>query len=267
VLGAAVGTFELACWDLAGWRAGSLVWALAAPPAPRSSTATYATCFGIRAGDQRAPGIAAALSTTWDIQKWRAEGEPRFGDAVERLADAAGGDGAVALDFQGTWAIEPVKCLCELLSGTLAWAEEPYAPCDLHKASAGELGVPHAAGEHCYGPFEAAVLREARVDIWQPDAVFCGGYDNLRALAREAADAGALCAPHGGGFLAAVHAAAAGARVWLAEYHLLLEPRRQAHLRQSLLPQFADGVSEVAAPALPGWAGPLSEEVLRHVDV
>jgi L-alanine-DL-glutamate epimerase-like enolase superfamily enzyme len=120
---------------------------------------------------------------------------------------------------------------------------------------------PVAAGEHCYGPSDGAALRAAGVDVWQPDAVFCGGFDALRSFLAGAAANRALSAPHGGGLLPALHAAVGGALVWLIEYHLLLEPRRQAHLSTPTTPRFGEGSSRLAPPTMPGWGGPLHAAV------
>lgn len=259
-LAVAAGAIELACWDLAGQTAGTPVWHLstgtACPP-----NQTYATCFGIDPTSPMGRKVATAVSGTWSIQKWH-PGLRLVPDDVDTLADAAGGHGRLALDFHGTWRPTDVAALCRSLGGRLAWVEEPYPPDDIHRSRAGKFGVPHAAGEHCYGPFESPILTRAGVDVWQPDAAFCGGYENLRALAGMARSSSALCAPHGGGFLPAVHAAAAGSPIWMVEHHLLLEPSRQAHLDRPLLPAFRHQDATVPVPDRPGWGGPLRKEVL-----
>lgn len=61
--------------------------------------------------------------------------------------------------------------------------------------------------------------------------------------------------PHGGSLLPALHAAAAGDAVECVEYHMLLEPRRQAHLASPVMP--VEG-RRLVAPDAPGWAGPLN---------
>jgi L-alanine-DL-glutamate epimerase-like enolase superfamily enzyme len=265
LLGIAVGTFELACWDLAGQRSHAPVWALWSSSSAPAVVSSYATCFGVAVDDRVAERVAREIAQVWPVQKWALPEGHRSLDELERVANAAGGDDRLAVDFRGQWAPDAIVELVRHLPVRLAWVEEPYAPCDLHRAVPGEFGVPHAAGEHCYGPFEAAVLARAGVSIWQPDAVFCGGYADLCLLLRAAVAAGARAAPHGGGFLPAVHAAAAGEPVWLVEYHILLEPRRQAHFREEAHPGFSMGSVRVPVPTAPGWGGGLRPEVLGDV--
>jgi len=260
LLGVAAGALELACWDLAGVREQAPVWALSgASTAVRDRLPCYATCFGMDLEDHRAPAVAAAVGAGWSLQKWR---PPRSGasGAVERAAVAAGGGLRLALDFGGSWDLAAVLGLCDRLDIGLAWVEEPLPPDELHLVPPGGLPFPHAAGEHAYGPADAAGLRSAGVEVWQPDAVFCGGYANLRVMAEQAQAAGARCLPHGGGLLPALHAAASGAEVEMGEYHLLLEPRRQAHLAHPVSPLEPGGLD---VPARPGWAGPLRPELVE----
>jgi L-alanine-DL-glutamate epimerase-like enolase superfamily enzyme len=253
-----VGSLDLALWDLAGKRAGLPVWALLAPRAARDAIPAYATCFGADTAPARAAQVMDDVARTHEVQKWRPDVlEPALID-VTRDFIGRQGRGRLAVDFFGTWDPDRVRAACRPLAGALAWVEEPYHPEDVQTASAGEFGVPHAAGEHCYGAADAAALRAGHVDIWQPDAVFCGGLVNLRLLIRAAAQAGARCAPHGGGFLPALHLAAAGEPVTAVELHLLLEPRRCAHLAE---PPPTDGAGPVPAPTSPGWCGELRAEL------
>lgn len=253
LLAIAVGAFELACWDLVGKRRGLPVWALVGKP-QNSAVATYATCFGINADNRDAMLMAESIAALWKVQKWRPVPDA---DLLNALGSAAGGDGRLALDFGGTWSFTAVAELCNSLRAKLAWIEEPYAPSEIHHAFVGLMPAPHAAGEHCYGPAETAILEAAGVEIWQPDAVFCGGFGAIREIARRAKISGRRCIPHGGGFIPAIHAAIAGTDIECVEYHLLLEPSRQAHLEQPILAQS----TMIAQPACAGWAGPLHPEL------
>jgi D-galactarolactone cycloisomerase len=257
LLAVAVGSLELAAWDLAGKRAGLPVWALFARQASRDTVPAYATCFGVSPTPERVSGVMDQVAETFMVQKWRpAILDPELIGVTTSFADRRGG-GRVAVDFLGTWQPERVREVCAPLGQVLAWAEEPYHPDEVHLAGRGEFGVPHAAGEHCYGPAETAQLIAGHVDIWQPDAVFCGGWTNLAHLVSAAARAGASCAPHGGGFLPALHLAVLGEPIAMVELHLLLEPRRCVHLAEP--PRF-DG-PEIAVPQAPGWGGELRKDV------
>jgi len=255
-----VGSLELALWDLAGKRAGLPVWALLAPRAARDTVPVYATCFGAATAPGQVAWVMDEVATGYAVQKWRPAvvREELIDVSADFLARA--GNGRLAVDFFGTWEPERVRTSCRPLAGALAWVEEPYHPDEVETARPGEFGVAHAAGEHCYGPGEAVRLRAGHVDVWQPDAVFCGGLVSLVSLIRSAAQAGAQCTPHGGGLLPALHLAAIGEQIAAVELHLLLEPRRQAHLAEDLLGG-PDAAGSLPVPAAPGWCGDLRTDL------
>ena len=254
----AVGAFELATWDLAGKRADLPVWALLVDHPISWSVGAYATCFDV---DPRISGAAVAAKVAaagWPIQKWRPPESLDAASFIDTLAIAAGGDDRIAIDFGGRWPLSQLKEFLAQLRSRLAWIEEPLPPWLLHLAGELTLPAPHAAGEHCYGPHEAALLEAAHVNIWQPDAVFCGGFDNFIQIAARATTAKARCVPHGGGLLVALHAAACGADIAQVEWHLTLEARRQAHLADPVIP--SDDL-RVRLPQRPGWAGQLHTQL------
>lgn len=262
LLAISVGAAELALWDLVAKRAGLPVWRLLSPAASTDQIPVYATCFGVR---DSAPGVAAVMDSVakaYQVQKW----DPLV--LGPDLADATTcflrghGPGRLAIDFHGAWPPGRVRAACAPIADNLAWVEEPYHPDEVHRARAREFGTAHAAGEHCYCEADAAQLRAGRVDIWQPDGVFCGGLMSLRALVRAAADAGARCAPHGGALLPALHLAAIGEHIDIIELHLLLEPRRCAHLEQPPGPADPDAhLGVLPVPTAPGWGGDLNAAV------
>lgn len=263
VLGIAVGALELATWDLLGHRNARPVWALLVDTPLDVRTQTYATCFGIDVDGIEAGGFAAEIARRWPVQKWQPPQCVTSVAGLARVCRRAGGTDHVALDFQGKWHQRDVLTLAKKLGGKLAWLEEPYAPGELHAADRGSLPAPHAAGEHCYGPDETAALRYAGVEVWQPDAVFCGGFGNLLRIAALAAEADARCLPHGGGFLPAIHAAAVTNNIEMVEYHVLLEPSRQRHLDFPVVP---DSRGLVEVPRTPGWGGQLSPTLELYGD-
>jgi L-alanine-DL-glutamate epimerase-like enolase superfamily enzyme len=254
ILGVACGVLELACWDLLGHRHGVPVWRLLAKTPARARLGSYATCFGMSLNDPDAAAVASRVGEVWQVQKWRPVGRLRRPNHPARLAAAAAGPAGLALDFGGAWSWGETRRLCDALPFLLAWIEEPCPPGELLSLEPGERPAPLAAGEHCYGPDETAILEAADIDIWQPDAVFCGGLSALRGVADSAAAARRRLVPHGGGLVPAIHASVAGATMEMVEYHLLLEPRRQRHLASPVTPD-VDGIFGV--PELPGWAGPL----------
>lgn len=255
LLSIAVGSLELALWDLAAKRAGRPVWALLAPRAVRTAVPAYATCFGVPCSPRHVAAVMAEVADGYAVQKWGSAvvGPELIGVSADFVARR--GPGRLAVDFRGTWHPDRVRTACLPLKGALAWVEEPYHPDEVDRGRPGEFGAPHAAGEHCYGAADAAQLLVGHVDVWQPDAVFCGGLMTLMTLARTAVRAGARCAPHGGGLLPALHLAAVDESVTVVEHHLLLEPRRCAHLAEP--PLDGDAVGALAVPGQPGWCGDL----------
>ena len=254
-----IGAFELACWDLLGQRHGVPVWKLLRPDARRSRTGTYATCFGIRLDSIASIGVVSEVGAVWPVQKWRPVGDLDRGRGLALRTARAAGRGGIALDFCGRWPTAAAMRYARRIDVDLAFIEEPAAPGAFAELDGQVRPAPVAAGEHCYNADETAVLVAADIDVWQPDAVFCGGFDALMAITARAAAARRKVYPHGGGLLPALHAAIAGAQIDLLEFHLLLEPRRQIHLGRPLMPE-PDGT--FGSPTVPGWAGPLRPETL-----
>lgn len=255
----AVGAFELAVWDLAGQRADRPVWALFRDEPAVNSIEGYATCFGFDAREVEGRKLASEIEALgWRLQKWRPS--DCGGEIINELSGSLGADSQIALDFGGLWPKEKVVDFLEHISCELAWIEEPVPPWRLSELKELSLPAPVAAGEHCYGVHETVLLETAGVSIWQPDAVFCGGFSNLLRIADRALSFGARCIPHGGGLLPAVHAAACGARVESVEWHLVVEPKRQAHLAEPVAPGERPSI---AIPYRPGWAGRLNLDLIR----
>jgi L-alanine-DL-glutamate epimerase-like enolase superfamily enzyme len=234
------------------------VWALFPEPPVRPCVESYATFFGCAPSGPDAAKVANRLAETWTTQKWNVRCQNADIAALRRALPAGA---SLALDCLGVEDMRRVESLLVELAGELAWIEEPYSHDDLYKARTDlfrATSVPHAAGELCYGPSDAAVLAMREVDIWQPDAVFCGGFRSLQAIVSMAEAAAARCMPHGGGFLPAVHAAFCGAAIEMVEFHMTLEPIRQAHLASWQKP--GDG-GILERPDAWGWGGALSDRI------
>jgi L-alanine-DL-glutamate epimerase-like enolase superfamily enzyme len=260
ILAVAAGALELALWDLAAKRADLPVWALLGARAARPVPA-YATCFGVDVRGMTAWPVMKHVNEIYRVQKWASGlADPGLHLPAARVVERLG-PGRLAIDFHGAWHPSAVRSACAGYAGGLAWVEEPYPPDDVQSATRGEFGAPHAAGEHCYGLADTVLLERGGVEIWQPDAVFCGGMTNLLRIIRRARAAGVCCVPHGGGLLPALHAAAAGEPVDLVESHLLLEPRRLAHLADPLV-TWGGPDGSITAPAAPGWCGELRGDLL-----
>jgi D-galactarolactone cycloisomerase len=258
VLAVSVGAAELACWDLLGQRYRVPVWRLSVRREVRATVPAYATCFGLRLDDQAAPALVAEVRQRWPVQKWRPVRRLLVRGSAARAASAAAGPGGLALDFGGRWTARRACSLAVSLPERAAFLEEPVAPGCWTQTAVRGWPAPLAAGEHVYGPDDTAALEAAGVDIWQPDAVFCGGPESFAAIAFVARSAGRRVYAHGGGLVPAVHAAVSGVPVDAVEVHLMLEPRRQAHLTAPVMP---DGSGSLPVPTAPGWGGSLRADL------
>ena len=252
----AIGAFELALWDLAGQRARLPVWSLLCDTPAISAVPTYVSCLGIDARTDEARQVARALARRqWQVQKWRPKDSAGAAVTMERIAEQLDPGQMLAIDLCGGWPLETVRAFLAGLSSEIAWVEEPLPPWQMHRVAELGLTVPLAAGEHSYGPHDCAALCAAGVDIWQPDAVFCGGFANFLEIVQAARQSGARCMPHGGGLLPALHAAICGLPIEAIEWHLLIEPRRQSHWSSPALPG-PDFM--LCLPDAPGWGGVLA---------
>jgi L-alanine-DL-glutamate epimerase-like enolase superfamily enzyme len=254
-----VGALELAIWDLLGQYNKRPTWALLKNSTERRFISSYASCLGYDFRAVNAQKIAQQiLERGWLIQKWKPgtglDGAQTMVSLIESIASEGG---QVALDFFGAWERDLVVEYFDAMNANCAWIEEPIPPWQLMDISVLEnLSGPIAAGEHCYCPQDMLLLSLAGINIWQPDSVFCGGFSALRDCIQLAKKHRARVIPHGGGLLAAVHAAALEPSLELVEWHLSIEPRRQAHLSAPILPAV-----ELAIPTAPGWGGPLVPEL------
>jgi len=255
----AVGTFELAVWDLAGQRTDRPVWAFFCETPAVTSVKTYMTCAGINPRGESSRKLAADLADRgWTLQKWQPH--DHNGSVVEELRRSVGDKARIAVDIGGRWSKDKVVRFLEELSCNLAWIEEPLPPWRFSEMRVLPRPAPFAAGEHCYGPHETPLLEAAGIEIWQPDAVFCGGFVNFLRMADRAATVGARFVPHGGGLIPAIHAAACGVQTECVEWNLNVEPKRQAHLTDGIAP---DDRHRIPVPYHPGWAGRLKASLRK----
>ncbi len=247
----AVSAVELACWDLRS-RASQVPVSALLGGAATGSVRAYAGCLGVDVDHSLAPDIARWVAETgfwaqkWRLPGWSRDEEPAV-DArrLARLRESVGDEARIAVDGLRQWDVAYAKRMMPVLAANgVAWIEEPLqAP----TAAVGASGVPVAGGEHLHD--EADQLRalvDGGLDLWQPDLTWNGGLTVTHRLARVAALRGIGCLPHGSGVAAAIQLAAIeGPRVVLAvEYHLTLEPLRQAAAVNPLAP--VCGVFDVA---------------------
>lgn len=242
---------ELALWDLCGQREQLPVWQLwahssASAPGP---TQCYATCFGLQPNQSGPTGLIDRLAA-FPVHKWQPIDNVQWLDFI-RLCEALP-DCKPAIDFLARWPLAAAMEYCRDLPLELAWVEEPSPAGQIAELRGWTLPIPLAGGERCYTPDEAEQLLAVGHRVLQFDPTFCS-LDRYLSFSRRALATGAVLAPHGAGLLPALHVSAASNLPILAEYHLALEPRRQAHYQSPLAP---DDHGRIAVPCLPGWNGP-----------
>jgi L-alanine-DL-glutamate epimerase-like enolase superfamily enzyme len=239
----AVSAVELALWDLRS-RAASVIVADLLGGSMRSVIPAYATALGIDIDHPLAADIAAWITSAgfWG-QKWAlpgyGRGEPPVldGRRLVRIRAAAGDEARLCVDAGGQWDASYARQMLPVLAECqITWLEEPGA------ADATELtrfGLPCAAGEHAYDAVQQIrCLTGGTVHAWQPDPSWHGGLTQSLRIAELAVALLIPCFPHGSGLAAGLHLASlmSAHDVPAVEYHLTLEPMRQAIHTDPLLP-------------------------------
>lgn len=234
---------EPAFWDIKAKRRGIPVWRLLTDDAP-DSVAVYASTGEVKEPGERVEEVEARIDEGFSTVKLRIhEDEEADAAQVRRVAEAVGDRARLGVDANQGWrvaAVGPAPLwdldralrfaeLCADLGVT--WIEEPLAmdAYDDLAALTERSDVPIAGGElQPGGEAELRMMIERRCyDIFQPDAVFTGGFAQTARVAAAAHDAGLRYTPHtwtnGVGFAVNLQlfiAAGAAARGELLEYPL-----------------------------------------------
>jgi L-alanine-DL-glutamate epimerase-like enolase superfamily enzyme len=238
----AVSAVELAAWDLRSHLAGAPVSVLLAGER-RMRIPVYATALGVDIDHRLAPDIARWLVDEgfW-AQKWglpgALRGEQPRADAVRlrRIRDAAGEETRICVDLGGRWPADYARQMLPVLAEVgVCWVEEPGA---VSSADLARHGLARAGGEHDYDPADQLRTLGNDVQIWQPDPTWCGGLAHTLSMVELAALLGIRSVPHGSGLAVALALAASAPAdaVPAIEYHLTLEPLRQDHQLEPLVP-------------------------------
>ncbi|MGH4022426.1 MAG: mandelate racemase/muconate lactonizing enzyme family protein [Pseudonocardiaceae bacterium] len=239
----ALSAVELALWDLRSRTMNIAVGDLLGGRV-RTVVPAYATALGIDIDHPLAPDVASWLvgEGFWS-QKWALpghdRGEPPQADArrLERLRAAIGNEARLCVDAGGRWnAGYARQMLLVLAEHQVTWVEEPGA---VAESDLTRVGLVHAAGEHDYDPAEQIhTLTRGQVQVWQPDPSWNGGLAQSVRMIDLAVTLSIPCFPHGSGLAAALHLASvmSSEAVPAVEYHLTLEPLRQAVHEVPLVP-------------------------------
>ncbi|MDA8369062.1 MAG: mandelate racemase/muconate lactonizing enzyme family protein [Nocardiopsaceae bacterium] len=239
----AISAVELALWDLRSRILNLAIGDLIGGRA-RTVVPAYATALGIDIDHPVAPEVASWLVEEgfWG-QKWRLpgydRGEPPQADArrLERLRIAIGDAARLCVDAGKRWNTGYARQMLPVLAEhQVTWIEEPGMVSDNDLA---RFGLVHAAGEHDYDSDDQLLtLTCGTVQAWQPDPSWNGGLAHSVRMVELAAALGIPCFPHGSNLPAALHLASLmpSEAIPAVEYHLSLEPLRQAVYTVPLIP-------------------------------
>lgn len=234
---------DQALWDLAGQRAEAPVASLLGgePGAvdlyaninrSRRSERTadaFATAARAACGD----GFTAVKIAPFDGVRPEsadsAAGARAIDDGVERaraVRDAIGRDCELMIDCHGRFDVpSALRMMGRLEDLSPAWIESPVPDrrLDQWQAVRASTQLPLAGGEFIVGEYESRRFLEASgVDVFMSDVKYCGGVSGLAAMAKLAAEHGAVLSPHcpSGpvGLAASAHVAAATTNMPVVEY-------------------------------------------------
>lgn len=240
----ALSAVELALWDLRSRVLQRPITELLGG-ARREYVPVYATALGLDIDHPLAGDLAQWIANEgfW-AQKWRlpgcARGEPAQVDIARlaRLREAVREQTRLCLDIGGGWDRSYARQLLPALAEhQVAWVEEPGPVPSNWFATA---GIAVAGGEHEVDPeTQHRTLLSGDVQVWQPEPSWHGGLvPSLRSTEVATAE-GLLTCPHGSSLpvaslLAGLHTAE---QIPAIEYHLTLEPLRQAGTYTPLTPE------------------------------
>jgi L-alanine-DL-glutamate epimerase-like enolase superfamily enzyme len=152
----------------------------------------------------------------------------------------------------------------------LFWFEEPFAPEDLdsYRRLSAATGVRIAAGEVETGRAAfARLIREAHLDVLQPDLARCGGFTVARQIRDLCRGGGPMIVPHcfSSGILvaASLQFAAALDQPVLSEYSIADSPL----VNELLQEPFTLADARLTVPSGPGLGVALNEDVLGRLRI
>jgi L-alanine-DL-glutamate epimerase-like enolase superfamily enzyme len=280
---------EAACWDIKGKIEGLPVYRLLNPelPGPVAEARVYASSGSLKPAAERRAYLDSIRAMGFDAVKLRvhdfdlrrdietvATAREHVGDDFTIGVDANQGWRVTLVDDAPLWDLERATdfgLACEDLG--VRWLEEPL---DMHDADGlAELRrrmttLKIAGCELNAGWHEARLmLDKGSLDIYQPDATFCGGLSTSKLIADACLERGLEFTPHtwtnGIGFLVNLHAFAAFPARVLLEYPYE-PPGWVPEVRDAILaePIAVTTNGTVAVPQAPGLGLEIDPRKLRR---
>jgi L-rhamnonate dehydratase len=221
----AISAIDLALWDLKGKVMEQPVWQLLGGKV-REHIPVYATIREpVWAQKQGFSGVK--LGGPYGPQDGY-EGIHKNEAAIASIRERVGPDFDIMLDCARTWDVEyTIKMACILAPYAIKFIEEPILSHDVDGYSRLRRSIHStliACGEHVYTRYGTnALLKEAAVDIIQPDIRWTGGLSEMLKICDLAASYNIPVMPHRGGMAWSLHLMMAHPSCTLAE-GLVLTP-------------------------------------------
>ena len=269
----AVGTLELALWDIVGKYHGVPVYELLGGPC-RDRIRMYRGVGGATPEAAAAAALAAKEQGFDCLKTGAADGACRLidtprivDDAVARIAamrEAVGRDFDIAIDCHGRFSPAMALRFCDAVADlTPMFVEEPVLPenVDALAALTRKARVPIATGERLYTKWEfREVLEKCELAVVQPDLSHAGGISESKKIAALAEAWYVALAPHcplGPVALAACLQVDACCPNFLVQEHTP-DALGKGYLRQPLVVENG----HIALPTGPGLGIELDEEAI-----
>jgi L-rhamnonate dehydratase len=270
----AISAIDIALWDLAGKTLGVPVSELLGGRRV-DRMPVYASAVMPSVADKAAALATQAVADGYDAFKlgWGPLGHDLAHDAelIGAAREALGPERRLMIDGGQAYTVKSaIRLLERVADDDLFWFEEPFAPEDFRsyqrlsvatnvRIAAGEVESGRAAFEN--------LIREAHLDVLQPDLARCGGFTVARQIRDLCRPAGPMIVPHcfSSGVLvaASLHFAAALDQPVLSEYSIADSPLVNELLEQP----FALENACLAVPSGPGLGVALNEDVLARLRV
>jgi L-alanine-DL-glutamate epimerase-like enolase superfamily enzyme len=267
-----ISAIDLALWDLAGKAAGRPVSELLGGRRV-DAVPVYASAVMPETPEEAATIARGAVEDGYGAFKlgWGPLGrDPGLDrELVVAAREAIGPDRDLMIDGGQAYSVKSALRLLESVAeARLYWFEEPLAPEDVagYRRLADRTTVPIAAGEADAGVGAfAALVRDAAIDVLQPDLARCGGFTVGRQLRELVRGTGTRIVPHcfSSGVLvtASLHFAAALDEPTYSEYSVAASPFVSRILTRPF--ELRDGRLDV--PTGPGLGVELDDELVESL--
>ena len=267
-----ISAIDIALWDLLGKATGMPVSELLGGRRVDAVPVYASEVMPATPEEARALGEAAVAAGYRAFKLgWGPLGRDLAADValIEAARDAIGADRDLMIDGGQAYSVKSALGLLDAVeAASLYWFEEPLAPEDHagYRRLSDRTSMRIAAGEADAGaPAFEALVREARVDVLQPDLSRCGGFTVARHIRELVRGTGTIVVPHcfSSGVLvaASLHFAASLDEPTYSEYSVADSP----FVNEILAQPFALEDGSLRVPAAPGLGIELDDELVERM--